>query len=143
MKISTKGRYATRVMLDLAENENGSYISLKEIAERQEISVKYLEQIVSLLKMRLCNILARKLRRLPAYQKTGGIHNRGYPARGGGKSCSGFLRGGRFSVRQRGNLPHMQLLEGLICGGKPIYRQCDACRFDEKRINPIDKMGFA
>ena len=49
MKISTKGRYATRVMLDLAENENGSYISLKEIAERQEISVKYLEQIVSLL----------------------------------------------------------------------------------------------
>lgn len=49
MKISTKGRYATRVMLDLAENENGSYISLKEIAERREISVKYLEQIVSLL----------------------------------------------------------------------------------------------
>ena len=44
MKISTKGRYATRVMLDLAENENGSYISLKEIAERQEIFVSLLSK---------------------------------------------------------------------------------------------------
>ena len=44
--ISTKGRYAIRVMLDLAENDNGSYIPLKDIAERQEISKKYLEIIV-------------------------------------------------------------------------------------------------
>ena len=44
--ISTKGRYAIRVMLDLAEHENGSYIPLKEIAARQEISKKYLEIIV-------------------------------------------------------------------------------------------------
>lgn len=49
MKISTKGRYALRVMIDLAMNSNGKYISLKEIAERQEISNKYLEQIISLL----------------------------------------------------------------------------------------------
>lgn len=47
MKISTKGRYALRMMVDLAEHP-GSYISLKEIAERQEISKKYLEQIVQL-----------------------------------------------------------------------------------------------
>ena len=44
--ISTKGRYALRVMVDLAENENGSYIPLKDIAERQDISKKYLEIIV-------------------------------------------------------------------------------------------------
>lgn len=44
--ISTKGRYALRVMIDLAENENGAYIPLKEIAERQDISKKYLEIIV-------------------------------------------------------------------------------------------------
>lgn len=47
MKISTKGRYALRVMLDLATNENKGFISLKEIAERQEISNKYLEQIIA------------------------------------------------------------------------------------------------
>lgn len=44
--ISTKGRYALRVMIDLAQNDNGSYIPLKDIAERQEISKKYLEIIV-------------------------------------------------------------------------------------------------
>lgn len=49
MKISTKGRYALRVMIDIAINSNGKYISLKDIAERQEISNKYLERIISLL----------------------------------------------------------------------------------------------
>ena len=44
--ISTKGRYAIRVMLDLAENDSGNYIPLKDIAERQEISKKYLEIIM-------------------------------------------------------------------------------------------------
>lgn len=46
MKISTKGRYALRLMLDLAVNDKGSYIPLKAIAERQDISDKYLEQII-------------------------------------------------------------------------------------------------
>ncbi len=44
--ISTKGRYAIRVMIDLAENDSGGYIPLKDIAARQEISKKYLEIIV-------------------------------------------------------------------------------------------------
>ena len=44
--ISTRGRYAIRVMIDLAENENGKYIPLKDIAARQGISKKYLEIIV-------------------------------------------------------------------------------------------------
>lgn len=49
MKISTKGRYALRMMLDLALQEGKRPVALREIADRQEISVKYLEQIVSVL----------------------------------------------------------------------------------------------
>lgn len=44
--ISTRGRYAIRVMIDLAEHDNGNYIPLKDIAERQGVSKKYLEIIV-------------------------------------------------------------------------------------------------
>lgn len=44
--ITTKGRYALRVMIDLAENDRGSYIPLKDISARQEISKKYLEIIM-------------------------------------------------------------------------------------------------
>lgn len=47
MKISTKGRYALKVMMDIALHDNGEFISLKDIANRQNITVKYLEQIVS------------------------------------------------------------------------------------------------
>lgn len=46
MKISTKGRYAIRMMLDLAQHQNDGYVALKEIAARQNISKKYLEQII-------------------------------------------------------------------------------------------------
>lgn len=49
MRISTKGRYALRLMLDLAVNDNGGYIPIKAIAARQDISEKYLEQIISIL----------------------------------------------------------------------------------------------
>lgn len=49
MNISTRGRYALRVMVDLAEHDNGEYIPLSDIAKRQEISEKYLESIVSML----------------------------------------------------------------------------------------------
>lgn len=46
MLISTRGRYALRVMLDLAENSNENYIPMKEIANRQGLSLKYIERIV-------------------------------------------------------------------------------------------------
>ncbi len=68
MMISSRGRYALRVMIDLAENSNGGYIPMKEVAERQGISLKYLEKI------------------LPVLTKNGlieGIHGKG----GGYKLC--------------------------------------------------------
>jgi Rrf2 family protein len=49
LKISTRGRYAVRLMLDLAQNDSDHYITIKSISERQEISSKYLEQIISIL----------------------------------------------------------------------------------------------
>ncbi len=49
MRISTKGRYALRLMVDLARNSGAGPVSLKDIARRQDISDKYLEQIISVL----------------------------------------------------------------------------------------------
>lgn len=49
MKISTKGRYAVRLMLDLALHNTGEAVSIKDISKRQEVSDKYLEQIISIL----------------------------------------------------------------------------------------------
>ncbi len=49
MMISSRGRYALRVMIDLAEHNNGEYIPMKFVAERQGISLKYLEQILPVL----------------------------------------------------------------------------------------------
>lgn len=49
MKISTKGRYALRMLLDLAMHTEQGYVALKDIADRQQLSKKYLEQIVPLL----------------------------------------------------------------------------------------------
>lgn len=47
MIVSSKGRYALKLMIDLASNDKGDFISLKDISKRQEVSIKYLEQIVA------------------------------------------------------------------------------------------------
>ena len=49
MLISTKGRYALRVLIDMAEHENGEYLPLRDMARRQDISEKYMESVVKLL----------------------------------------------------------------------------------------------
>ncbi len=49
MIVSTRGRYALRVMIDMAEHNDGSYMAMKSIAERQNISLKYLEKILPIL----------------------------------------------------------------------------------------------
>ena len=65
MKISTKGRYALRLLLDIAQNQQDGFVSLKEIAERQEVSKKYLEQIIPLLS---------RAGRLPPVPRAGGLY---------------------------------------------------------------------
>lgn len=65
MMISTKGRCALRILIDLAENDDGRCIPLKDLAERQELSVKYLESIISVLSKADC-LDARQGRRLQA-----------------------------------------------------------------------------
>ncbi|MBS7360098.1 MAG: RrF2 family transcriptional regulator [Oscillospiraceae bacterium] len=49
MMISTRGRYALRVLIDLAEHQNSSYIPMKEVAARQDISLNYIERIMPVL----------------------------------------------------------------------------------------------
>ena len=49
MLISTKGRYALRALVDMAEHENGEYLPLRDVAQRQDISEKYMESVVKLL----------------------------------------------------------------------------------------------
>lgn len=49
MMISTRGRYVLRVLADLAEHSNGGFIPMKDIADRQEISLKYIEKIMPVL----------------------------------------------------------------------------------------------
>ena len=49
MLVSTRGRYAIRVMIDLAEHMNGKYIPMKEIADRQDVSLKYMTKIMQVL----------------------------------------------------------------------------------------------
>ena len=49
MLISSRGRYALRVMIDLAEHDDGTYTPMKEVACRQDISLKYLERILPIL----------------------------------------------------------------------------------------------
>ena len=79
MMISTKGRYALRVMIDLAEQRKMEYIPLKEIAARQNISQKYLESIMTILsKNKFIDALHGKgggyrLNREPADYKVGDI----------------------------------------------------------------------
>ena len=50
MMISSRGRYALRVMIDLAEHDDGAYIPMKEVAARQDISLKYIERLMPALK---------------------------------------------------------------------------------------------
>ena len=79
MRISTKGRYALRIMIDIAENGKDEYVSIKSISERQNISNKYIEQIISkLLKAELLTTYrghtgGYKLSRKPNEYKVGEI----------------------------------------------------------------------
>lgn len=107
MMISTRGRYALRVMIDLAEQKSDNYIPMKEIAERQNISLKYLERII------------------PSLSKSGlveGVHGKG----GGYRLCR---KPEKYTVGEilritEGDLAPVACLE---CGAKPCERR-EECR---------------
>ena len=109
MIISTKGRYALRVMIDLAEHQTGAYIPLKEIAERQEISEKYLEAILKVLVRERFLIGMRgkgggyKLSRAPEH----------HPADRGQSGPGGLPGGARGAVSPGGAVPHTAHVEGV------------------------------
>lgn len=100
--ISTRGRYAIRVMLDLAESTGGGYVPMRDVAERQHISLKYLERIVPLLtKNRLIE----------------GVHGKG----GGYRLCRNADQYtiGEILLSAEGDLAPVSCLE---CGAKPCER---------------------
>lgn len=107
MLISTRGRYALRVMIDLGEHAGSGYIPMKDVAARQGVSLKYLEQI------------------LPALTRAGlitGIHGKG----GGYQLCrqpSDYTVGEVLRLTE-GNLAPVSCLE---CDAKPCER-ADQCR---------------
>ena len=74
MKISTKGRYALRLMIDLAQHDAGGYIPLRDISKRQQISAKYLEQIVVQLSRAGFVISTRRTGRLSAGAASFGVY---------------------------------------------------------------------
>ena len=106
MMISTRGRYALRVLADLAENSGRGYIPMKEVAARQGISLKYLEQII------------------PALTKSGYIE--GIQGKGGGyrliKAPNNCIIGDILRLTE-GDLAPVACLE---CGAKPCLR-VDRC----------------
>lgn len=107
MLISTRGRYALRVLIDLAEHGSDGYIPMKEVAARQDISLKYLERI------------------LPVLVKNGfveGIHGKGggYRLLKDPKDC----KIGDILRLTEGDLAPVACLE---CGAKPCER-ANACR---------------
>ena len=89
MKISTKGRYAVRLLLDIAMNDEVEPVRLKDVAERQDISMKYLEQIISTLVR--AGFVKRPPGRISFIKDTEGIYDRDDIASGRRKSCTGIV----------------------------------------------------
>lgn len=96
MKISTKGRYSLRILLDMAEHKDDGFISLKTIAERQNLSKKYLDQIMLLLNR-------------TGYLKTARGANGGYKL---AKDPSQYTLGGILRLTEGGISPLVCLEDG-------------------------------
>ena len=105
--ISTRGRYALRVMIDLAENQGEGYIPMKSVAQRQGISLKYLEQI------------------LPALAKSGYI--KGIQGKGGGYRLTRAPEDYRVGDILRLTEGELTPVACLTCDAKPCDR-VEECR---------------
>ena len=104
MLISTKGRYALRVMLELAQGEPGECMPLPVIAQRQGISEKYLESIIAVLARGTGRGAARQGRRLPPQPGAEGLFGRRDRPADGGLACARFLSGGGEHLPARGQV---------------------------------------
>ena len=119
MKVSTRGRYALRLMLDLALNNTGEPVRLKDVAKRQEISEKYLEQIISILNKAG---FVKSVRLFPE-TKAGRIYRGHDPASDRGQPCAGGLCRRRRRLRQGRSVRYGDALEKTErchqqCGGQ-------------------------
>ena len=117
MKISTKGRYALRMMLDIAVHDTGEPVRIRDIAARQEISVKYLEQIVSVLaRAGYVKSIRGASGRISPYQKARGISSGGYPEADRRQPCPGGMSGRRGKYLPKGGrLYYTFILEKAGC----------------------------
>ena len=104
--ISTRGRYALRVMIDLAEHKDEGYIPMKDVVARQGISKKYMEQI------------------MPSLVKNGFVE--GVHGKGGGPDHRANTRQGRYSVQPRVTLPPLRVFRAMPrnARGKGTARPC-------------------
>lgn len=125
MIISTRGRYALRMMLDLAEHQGNGYVALKDIAGRQDISKKYLEQIIPVLNR------AGFLQTVRGYQggyrlvKAAEQYSLGGDPPGNGRRHGpGALPGGQpQSLPPAGRLCHASRLGRAGAGNQRLFRQ--------------------
>ena len=120
MMVSTKGRYALRVMIDLAQHDSEAPVPLKAISERQHISQKYLEAIVAM------------LNRIPAGAAGGRDHGGGSDADDRRQHGAGGLPGrfGRSHVRARRRVPHTADVGRAGSADRPLPAQHLDCRPD-------------
>ena len=121
MKFSTKSRYALRLMAELARYAPGTTVSLKEISERQNLSLKYLEQIVTPL---AGQERAGQSGRLPADERPRRLHRRRDPARHRGQRSAHSVpwqRDQRMPYVRA--VLHPAVLGGAGRGDQPVYRQ--------------------
>ncbi len=130
MIVSTKGRYALRVMIDLSEHQSEKYVPLKEIAARQEISEKYLENILKVLVQNgFLEGLRGKGRRLPAHPQPGSVHRGRDPDADRGQPCTGELPDPQCGpLLPHGKLPHLRDVEGAERSDLQLLRQYHAGR---------------
>ena len=119
MMISTRGRYALRVLIDLAEHAERGYVPMKEIAERQEISLKYLERILPVLSKNglIEGVQGRgggyRLNRPPEWRD---------PSSDRGRSGAGGLSGVRGqTLRQDGRMPYLSDVDRVLSAGDRLF----------------------
>ena len=126
MIVSTKGRYALRVMIDLSEHQSEKYVPLKEIAARQEISEKYLENI---LKVLVQNGFLEGLRGKGGGYRLTRSHRGRDPDADRGQPCAGELPDPQCDpLLPHGKLPYLRDVEGAERSDLQLFRQYHAGR---------------